>query len=640
MFHDFNQAKDNLISYLNSVADTLATIGDTACEKHLRVQIEDFRRQRFNIAVVGGIKRGKSTLLNTLLQQRDDTISPIDTAVCTGAIIRYLDLSQSDEADKTPHALIWIGDNDSPQRIEWEEIRDYVSEQHNSGNSRELTRIEVYGHFPMLKNCCLVDTPGDNACIDRHGEQVREFLPIADAVIMTILAGQPMSNNDHSMLQELSQKNPKNLFYVVTQMDNQRKNEIPLIIDFVKSKLPAGSKVYPTACKPIYEALRNYESQEIVDKLSTEHGLTKFTADLEKFILANSEAGRDMTHRVRAMLTTARQRLQQQFDTNNELIKMHDIDISKLHETAQQLKNDLRELERDAKKHIRRFERSWEMAVNTSLRRLEFIGDEIQESVDRKVKQAGILGSISNIWKFDSIVSECAQRPLSRFYQETEERLAVVTEKFNEEMEEAVRLFNSKVQRSLSVADKAVSGILGTTLATCATIGGAATAEVITAAVALAQAHGVIAASGIVTKAFAFVGIGSAAASKAAAITALNTACTAAVVPVLAAGVALWVSKPLAQNYLRGKEGDAINEKLQQSSEQLRQKIEQTKKLIIDACELSVSERREQIEEQLDDIVEKIRNINPNIRKQAEEENKQISNLIAQGETLKLSYTL
>ncbi len=640
MFHDFNQAKDNLISYLNSVADTLATIGDTACEKHLRVQIEDFRRQRFNIAVVGGIKRGKSTLLNTLLQQRDDTISPIDAAVCTGAIIRYLDLSQSDEADKTPHALIWIGDNDSPQRIEWEEIRDYVSEQHNSGNSRELTRIEVYGHFPMLKNCCLVDTPGDNACIDRHGEQVREFLPIADAVIMTILAGQPMSNNDHSMLQELSQKNPKNLFYVVTQMDNQRKNEIPLIINFVKSNLPAGSKVYPTACKPIYEALRNYESQEIVDKLSTEHGLTKFTADLEKFILANSEAGRDMTHRVRAMLTTARQRLQQQFDTNNELIKMHDIDISKLHETAQQLKNDLRELERDAKKHIRKFERAWEMAVNTSMRRLEFIGDEIQESVDRKVKQAGIFGSISNIWKFDSIVSECANRPLSRFYQETEERLAVVTEKFNEEMEESVRLFNKKIQSTLSIADKAVSGILGATLATCTTIGGTAAAEVITASVAVAQTNGVIAASGTLAKLGAWFGIGSASAGKAAAASALSTACTAAVGPVIAAGIALMIAKPLAQNYLQGKSGSAIDQKLQQAGNDLHKKIEQTKQLIIDACNLSVTERKEQIEEQLDATEEKIRNFSPDVRNKAEEENKHLSSLLAQSETLKLSYTL
>lgn len=639
MFHDFNQAKDNLISYLNSVADALASIGDTACEKHLRVQIEDFRRHRFNIAVVGGIKRGKSTLLNTLLQQRDDTISPIDAAVCTGAVIRYLDLSQSDEADKTPHALIWIGDSDTPQRIEWEEIRDYVSELHNSGNSRELTRIEVYGKFPMLKNCCLVDTPGDNACIDRHGEQVREFLPMADAVIMTILSSQPMSNNDHSMLQDLSQKSPKNLFYVVTQMDNERKSDIPVILNFVKSKLPAGSKVYPTACKPIFEAMRNYESQETIDKLSQEHGLTKFTADLEKFILANSETGRDMTHRVRAMLATARQRLQQQVDTNNEIIKTQDVDLNKLHESAEKCKNAIKELEREAKKHIRKFERSWEGAVNTSLRRLEFIGSEIQEAVDRKVKQAGLIGSISNIWKFDSIVSECSRGPLSRFYQETEERLATVTEKFNEEMEESVRLFNSNIRNTLSVADKAVSGILGATLATCTTLGGTAAAEVITAAIGIAHANGVIAAGGWGATILAKIGILGGATGKVAATSAFGAACSAAVVPLIAAGIALWIAKPIAQSYLQGKSGDTVNQKLQKAGEDLRKKIDLTKKLIIDSCDQSVTERREQIEEQLDAVEAKLRNINPEIRVHAEEENRMISGLLEQGENLKLSYS-
>lgn len=636
MFKDYNKAKDELLNYLYSVADALKSIGDTACEKNLRVQIEDLRRQRFNIAVIGGIKRGKSTLINTLLQQRDDTISPIDVGVCTGAVIRYLDISRSEIGDKAPHALVWIGDETEARRIEWDEIRAYVSEESNANNVRNLTRIEVYGDFPMLKNCCLVDTPGDNACIERHGEQVREFLPMADAVIMTIMASQPMSNNDHILFSELSDKNPENLFYAVTRLDSERKADIPEIVNYVKNELPAGSKIYPTGCKPIFEALCNYESQETVDKLSREHGLSKLTHDLEKFILEHSQDGRDMTSRVRRMLEIAKQRLQSQVETNNAIIRGQEIDAGKLHEAIEVCKKELQELERSSKKHLQKFERAWNAEVNRINYQLDGVSSDIADAVDREVRNAGLISAISNIWKFEAIVGKCAKEPLSHFYKEVETRLADIADKFNDDVEESVRLFNSRIKEEFSIMDKVVSGVLGGTLATCSTMGGVAAAEAITAAVAAYHAPIVASSGGLWAAAASWLGFGSGAAIKTSAASALATACASAAAPVLAGAAALLIAKPLAKSYLQGKRDGAVSSKLKAAEEELRKHIDRIKGGIVLACEQNIAERKKLIEEQLEELESKIRNINPEICTNAENQNKQISALIEQGVQLRL----
>ena len=310
MFQQYNEAKNILLNYLYSIADTLHEIGETQHEDVFRLQIEEFRRQRFNIAIVGGVKRGKSTLLNTLLRQHNDNISPVNLEVCTGAVIRYLDLSQAEHDASTPHALIWLENETEPRRIGWNDIRDYVSELQNRGNARGLSRIEVYGNFPMLRNCCLVDTPGENACIERHSQQVRTFLPVADAVIMTISSAQAMSNADHTMLHDLKDKAADNLFYVVTRMDQERKSDIPEIIQYVRAQLPAGSKIYPTACKPVFDALCEHASDATISRLSQEHGLSLLTSDLEKFIIENSATNRQIAKRTQQAIQMVHNHLQ------------------------------------------------------------------------------------------------------------------------------------------------------------------------------------------------------------------------------------------------------------------------------------------------------------------------------------------
>ncbi len=182
MFENYNKSKEEILQYLADCIGQARELEMPLIANQLEQCVLDIRALRFNIAVVGDIKRGKSTLLNVLLGQDTDDLSPIASEVCTGSIIHYMDLSCL-PGETEPHARVFSYGCQQPERVSLEEVRDYITEAGNPGNKRRVSRVEIYGNFPLLHSCSLVDTPGANAVIEQHGEMVYDFLPRADAII-------------------------------------------------------------------------------------------------------------------------------------------------------------------------------------------------------------------------------------------------------------------------------------------------------------------------------------------------------------------------------------------------------------------------------------------------------------------------
>ena len=97
MFENYEETRERACRFLETCIKAAKEMNENNLAKQLETGILDLRSLHFNIAVVGDIKRGKSTLINTLLGQKTDALSPIDSEVCTGAITHYMDLSERRE---------------------------------------------------------------------------------------------------------------------------------------------------------------------------------------------------------------------------------------------------------------------------------------------------------------------------------------------------------------------------------------------------------------------------------------------------------------------------------------------------------------------------------------------------------------
>lgn len=165
---------------------------------------------RFYVVCVGQFKRGKSTLLNALagLDVLPIGVVPITAAV---TLLRYGD---------SLGARIRFRDRD------WEEcdprtLAHYVSEEHNPGNEKEVTAVEVFAPSPLLRSgMCLVDTPGIGSISLANTEATRAFVPHFDVTMVVLGADPPITGEELGLVREVGRTVP-DVIVVFNKADRQ-----------------------------------------------------------------------------------------------------------------------------------------------------------------------------------------------------------------------------------------------------------------------------------------------------------------------------------------------------------------------------------------------------------------------------------
>ena len=146
----------------------------------------------FNVACVGDFKRGKSTLVNALVETAvlPTGVIPV-TSVPT--VIRYGDLG----------ARVRI--RDAWQAVEIGEVAEYVAQDRNPGNIKGVSGIEVRLPHRLLRDgLCLVDTPGLGSVFEANTASTEQFLPHVDAAIVVLGANPPISRDELRFVTRLS----------------------------------------------------------------------------------------------------------------------------------------------------------------------------------------------------------------------------------------------------------------------------------------------------------------------------------------------------------------------------------------------------------------------------------------------------
>ena len=198
------------IEWGRKVEDKLMVL-DEATAKAVKKEIDEFEQQKLNIAVVGLLKRGKSTFCNAFLGRKNDLIAPADRLPATGVISEFIQ-------DEREYAKVIFNDGSSCE-ITYNDIRNYVTEDANPENRKNVKVVEVYGKFDLDNEVKLIDLPGDESIHAYHSEIVYNYLPMADVIIFLNSADDPISQRELDLLKKVQSNDYKKVFFVINKID-------------------------------------------------------------------------------------------------------------------------------------------------------------------------------------------------------------------------------------------------------------------------------------------------------------------------------------------------------------------------------------------------------------------------------------
>ena len=176
--------------------------------KELEKIIEHKEENTLTVAVVGQFKRGKSTLINSIMGQE---ILPVGIVPLTSIItrIKYGENFQ-----------ITIYYNDGKKiNIDKEELSEYVSEAGNPNNIKEVNFVDIQIKCDLLQDgLTLVDTPGIGSMNKQNTDVANDFIKKSDAVIFLLSVDSPMNELEYNYL-EYTKNYVQKFYFTVNKID-------------------------------------------------------------------------------------------------------------------------------------------------------------------------------------------------------------------------------------------------------------------------------------------------------------------------------------------------------------------------------------------------------------------------------------
>ncbi|AOT68995.1 dynamin family protein [Geosporobacter ferrireducens] len=266
-----------LIKEYSDIANDLAALAERlenpALFNSFKRQSEKIKNTEFHVVVIGQFKRGKSTLINYFL---GSDILPTGVIPITSIItrIRYA---------LSPKAAIHYKDHRS-MATDIRQIDEYISEQKNPKNVKDIDIIEIYYPSDILKNgVVLIDTPGIGSIHKHNTDEAYRYLPEADAAIFLTSSDAPVGELEMKFLQDAKEYFHK-IFFLQNKIDylslKEKRESIAFSKEMISKVLESDIKLYPISAKQAYEAKQSGETNRLI-----ESGMKAFEEDMEIFLL-------------------------------------------------------------------------------------------------------------------------------------------------------------------------------------------------------------------------------------------------------------------------------------------------------------------------------------------------------------------
>jgi GTP-binding protein EngB required for normal cell division len=159
----------------------------------LSMIIERLETKSFEIALFGRVSSGKSSLLNHVVEA---DVVPVGVNPITAVPNRLMYGSAS-------RLTVWHADQ-SPESSDISKLPEFVSEQHNPGNFKHMTRIVAELPSAKLRDgLVLVDTPGLGSLATSGAAETLAYLSRCDLGVVLIDAGSTLTEDDLSTIRTL-----------------------------------------------------------------------------------------------------------------------------------------------------------------------------------------------------------------------------------------------------------------------------------------------------------------------------------------------------------------------------------------------------------------------------------------------------
>ena len=175
---------------------------------------EKLESNQLHLAVLGQMKRGKSSFINALLgaEVLPTGVLPV-TAVITK--IRY---------GPYPDATV-LFTTGRQERTALSTLADYITETGNPGNRKQVASVEINYPSPFLNGgMILVDTPGIGSTHSHNTRTTEGYLENIDAGIVVLSVDPPITEVESLFIKDMKKEIPK-LFFILNKIDTASADE-------------------------------------------------------------------------------------------------------------------------------------------------------------------------------------------------------------------------------------------------------------------------------------------------------------------------------------------------------------------------------------------------------------------------------
>jgi GTP-binding protein EngB required for normal cell division len=235
---------------------------------------------RFNLVVVGRFSRGKTSLMNAML----DTDRLPTGIVPLTSVITTVSYGSSERAFIEHEG--WALD----QEISLNALPDFVTQKGNPGNRRgvAVARVELPAEL-LRRGFHFVDTPGLGSSIVENTRTTERFLPEADAFMLVTSYDSPLSEEELRVLQGIA-TSASRLFLVINKHDLVSPEERNQVLGHVREQarrvfgepLP---RVFSVSARDAMEATALRDHERFLAS-----GIGELRDELARFVLNEKQA--------------------------------------------------------------------------------------------------------------------------------------------------------------------------------------------------------------------------------------------------------------------------------------------------------------------------------------------------------------
>jgi ribosome biogenesis GTPase A len=204
---------------------------------------------QLHLAVLGQMKRGKSSFINALLGAE---VLPTGVLPVTATIteIKY---------GTTPCATILLTTGQQ-ENVGIGTLADYITEAGNPGNKRQVASVEITYPSPFLESgMVLIDTPGIGSTHAHNTRTTEAYLERVDAGIVVFSVDPPITEVESQFLREIKEDIPK-LFFILNKTDLVSPNEASHILRFLQEELVrlqmGFTEIFPLSARQAFQQKR------------------------------------------------------------------------------------------------------------------------------------------------------------------------------------------------------------------------------------------------------------------------------------------------------------------------------------------------------------------------------------------------